>query len=124
MKILGNILAAICLGTAPLYAQTVDALVQTIVKSQKFNEATAFMDADHDRFVRELIALTEIPAPPFKEDRRAKAYLEMLREVGLSDVEQDTEGNVLGIRKGQVTGRYWRFWLTWIQCFLRAQTSR
>jgi tripeptide aminopeptidase len=72
--------------------------------AEAFNEATAFLDADHDRFVRELIALTEIPAPPFKEDRRAKAYLEMLREVGLSDVEQDTEGNVMGVRKGADNG--------------------
>ena len=45
--------------------------------------------------VKELIALNEIPAPPFKEQARAKAYLEMLRQDGLSDVEMDTAGNVM-----------------------------
>ena len=44
--------------------------------------------------------LTEIPAPPFKEERRARAYLEMLQAHGLSDVEMDQEGNVMGVRKG------------------------
>jgi tripeptide aminopeptidase len=104
MKIVGNIIAAICFSAGPVHAQTSDALVQAIIKSPKFDKATAFIDADHDRFVRELIALTEIPAPPFKEERRAKAYLEMLREAGLSDVEQDEEGNVMGIRKGTGSG--------------------
>ena len=50
-----------------------------------------------------IITLTEIPAPPFKEDRRAAAYLEMLRQHGLTSVERDAEGNVMGLRKG--TGR-------------------
>ena len=45
---------------------------------------SAFIQADQDRFVRELVALTEIPAPPFKEQARAKAFLEMLRQHGLS----------------------------------------
>ena len=61
---------------------------------------SAFIQSDHDRFVRELIALTEIPAPPFKEQARAKAFMEMLRQQGLSDVEMDAEGNVMGIRRG------------------------
>jgi tripeptide aminopeptidase len=48
--------------------------------------------------------LTEIPAPPFKEQARGKALLEMLRQQGLSDVEMDAEGNVMGIRKGPGSG--------------------
>ena len=78
-------------------------LVQRIRGSAQFAEASAFIDGDYDRFVNELVALTEIPAPPFKEQARAKAYLEMLRRQGLSDVEIDAEGNVMGVRKG--TGR-------------------
>ena len=35
---------------------------------------------------------------------RAKAYLEMLRQQGLSDVEMDGAGNVMGVRKGSGTG--------------------
>src|SRR5207245_4093572 len=63
-----------------------------------------FIDRDHDRFVREIIQITEIEAPPFKEDKRGKAYLEMLRQNGLASVEMDPEGNVMGVRKGVGAG--------------------
>ena len=78
--------------------------VQRIRASAQFAQASTFIDADYDRFVKELIALNEIPAPPFKEQARAKAYVEMLREAGLSDVEMDAEGNVMGVRKGTAAG--------------------
>ena len=58
------------------------------------------IDRDHDRLVAEIITLTEIPAPPFKEDKRGAAYLEMLRAARAHDVERDDEGNVMGLRKG------------------------
>ena len=74
--------------------------VKSLFESQKFRTATEFLRSDHARFVQELITLTEIPAPPFKEHARAKAYLEMLSVNGLSDVEMDAEGNVMGLRKG------------------------
>ena len=66
------------------YAQTPDDVVQRIRASTQFAQASTFIQADQDRFVRELIALTEIPAPPFKEQARAKAYMEMLRQQGLT----------------------------------------
>lgn len=81
-------------------ASAQEAAVKQMLDSPNFKEATAFIQKDHDRFVKELIELTEIPAPPFKESARAKAYLQKLREVGLSDVEMDAEGNVMGLRKG------------------------
>jgi len=62
------------------------------------------LEADHDRLVREIVALTEIPAPPFKEDVRGAAYLEMLRAHGLTDVTRDGEGNVTGLRRGSGGG--------------------
>ena len=74
---------------------------QQLIASAEFKKAAAFIDGDYDRFVKELIALNEIPAPPFKEEVRAKAYLEMLRKEGLSDVELDREGNALGVRRGR-----------------------
>jgi acetylornithine deacetylase/succinyl-diaminopimelate desuccinylase-like protein len=85
---------------SPAAAQTADSLVNSIITNAKFKEATAFLERDQDRFVRELITLTEIPAPPFKEKARAAAYLEWLRGLGLSEVEMDAEGNVMGIRWG------------------------
>src|SRR5258708_34306075 len=80
--------------------QSSDARVRGIVDGPKFTQAVAFIQSDQDRFVRELIALTEIPSPPFKEQARGKAFLEMLRREGLSDVEMDAEGNVMGSRRG------------------------
>jgi acetylornithine deacetylase/succinyl-diaminopimelate desuccinylase-like protein len=74
------------------------------VEAPAFRQAAAFIRKDYDRFVSELIALTEIAAPPFKEQRRASAYLGMLRESGLSAVEADAEGNVMGVRRGNAAG--------------------
>lgn len=85
-------------------AQTASPDVSRIIESPRFLEAKGFIRTDHDRFVSELIALTEIPAPPFKEERRARAYLAMLQQHGLSDVERDEEGNVMGIRRGRGGG--------------------
>ena len=77
-----------------------DARVRAIVEGAAFKQAGAFIAGDQDRFVRELIQLTEIPAPPFKEQARARAFMDMLRQHGLADVEMDAEGNVMGLRRG------------------------
>ncbi len=81
-------------------AQTPDAAVRVIVDSAAFKQAGAFIAGDQDRFVRELVTLTEIPAPPFKEQARARAFMDLLRQAGLTGVEMDPEGNVLGVRRG------------------------
>ncbi|MFT4047366.1 MAG: M20/M25/M40 family metallo-hydrolase [Solimonas sp.] len=75
-----------------------------LLASGKFKTAAARIDADYDRVVGDIVALTEIEAPPFKEEQRARVYLRMLREQGLSDVEMDEEGNVMGLRKGSGQG--------------------
>lgn len=73
---------------------------QALLKSAKFKKASASLAGDYDRIVKDLITLTEIPAPPFKESERAKVYMEMLKAEGLQDVEMDGVGNVMGLRKG------------------------
>jgi tripeptide aminopeptidase len=88
-------------------AQTPDsasASVQRLIGGAQFKAAAAFIDGDYDRFVDELVTLAEIPAPPFKEQARAKAFLDMLRRAGLADVEMDAEGNAMGVRKGSGGG--------------------
>ena len=99
-----SIAVAAVLSANHVVAQTADAALEGIVRSPGFKNATAFIESDHDRFVRELVLLTEIPAPSFKEQKRAAAYLEMLRGHGLSSVEMDAEGNVMGVRKGTGNG--------------------
>ena len=74
--------------------------VQRLVASAPFKAAVATLDRTHDQTVADTIRLTEIPAPPFKEEARAKAYMEMLKAHGLTDVEMDAEGNVMGLRRG------------------------
>jgi di/tripeptidase len=77
-----------------------DKTVQAIRGSVGFKAALAALDADHDRIIADTITLTEIPAPPFKEQKRAEAYMALLKAHGLSDVEKDAEGNVMGLRRG------------------------
>jgi len=91
-------------GAAEAQAPSPSIDVERLVNHPKFKAAQNFIDRDHDRFVREIIQITEIEAPPFKEDKRGKAYLEMLRQNGLANVEMDPEGNVMGVRKGVGAG--------------------
>src|SRR5262245_26943595 len=81
-----------------------DAAVKRVADHPKVVAAMAAIDRDHDRMVREIVTLTEIPAPPFKETARGNAYLTMLREAGLTNVERDAEGSVMGLRKGTGNG--------------------
>jgi tripeptide aminopeptidase len=77
---------------------------QRVLTNPKFQAAQEFISNDHDRLIREIIQITEIEAPPFKEEARAKAYAEMLRQAGLTHVEIDAEGNAIGVRKGVGNG--------------------
>lgn len=54
--------------------------------------------------VREQFRLTEIPAPPFKEEVRAAYYLTLMQDRGLEDAYIDSEGNAIGIRRGNGDG--------------------
>jgi acetylornithine deacetylase/succinyl-diaminopimelate desuccinylase-like protein len=76
-------------------------LAQRVVSDPKFRAAVASFDQNFDRYVADLIKLTEIPAPPFGEAPRGQAYLAMLKELGLEDVQQDAEGNVMGLWRGK-----------------------
>ena len=78
--------------------------VRAIRSDPAYMAALDHLDRDYDRFVRELVELTEIPAPPFGESARAAVYLEMLREAGLEEVQQDAIGNVMGLRRGAGAG--------------------
>ncbi|MDG2523468.1 M20/M25/M40 family metallo-hydrolase [Caulobacter segnis] len=97
-----SLIAALAL--APGLALAAPTAAEKIVASAPYKSAVAALDADHDRIVSEIITLVEIPAPPFKEAERAKAYMAMLKEAGLTDVEMDEEGNVMGVRKGTAKG--------------------
>jgi len=97
--VLSTSLSAAALAQAEAPSSHADT-VKRIMSSEGYRKAVETFDKEHDRWVSEVIALTEIEAPPFKEETRAKAYMEMFKSHGLSDVEIDPEGNVLGVRKG------------------------
>jgi len=59
------------------------------------------MDEQNERL---LIELTEIEAPPFKEEKRAAHYRGLMREAGF-DADLDEIGNVVARRDGQGGGR-------------------
>jgi acetylornithine deacetylase/succinyl-diaminopimelate desuccinylase-like protein len=50
--------------------------------------------------LEEQARLCEIPAPPFKETERARAYARAFEALGLTNVRIDSVGNVLGERAG------------------------
>lgn len=98
---------ALLSSSASWAAQTVvpiDTAVQSefmAVKSHAAVEAAlAQIKAQDAQYLDELIRLTEIPAPPFKEAARAAYYLEQMKRRGLRDAYIDEEGNAIGIRKG------------------------
>ena len=74
--------------------------VAKVIASPGYKSAVSVLDREHNRIVQDIVTLTEIPAPPFKEKARGAAYMEMLRAAGLTDVEMDAEGNVMGLRRG------------------------
>jgi tripeptide aminopeptidase len=76
------------------------AAVKRIIESAAHKNAVGALQADHTRWIEETIRITEIPAPPFKEQARAEAFRDMLKAHGLADVEIDAEGNAIGLRKG------------------------
>ena len=55
---------------------------------------------DEPQLLEDQIRLCEIPAPPFKEGRRAESFRQALQSLGLTDVRIDRAGNVLGERPG------------------------
>ena len=77
-----------------------DARAQQLVASLPFKAIVAIYARDYERFVHELITLTEIPAPSFGEKARGEAYAKLLQDAGLENVTTDAMGNVLGLYRG------------------------
>ncbi|MBZ9647515.1 M20/M25/M40 family metallo-hydrolase [Sphingobium sp. 3R8] len=86
--------------SAPLHSPADARILATIKARPAVKAALAALESEHDQWVDTIVALTQIPAPPFKEGARAKAYAERFRAAGLADVEIDEVGNVLGLRRG------------------------
>ena len=79
--------------------------ISSLAEDPRIQASFAHIVAMESQLLSELIELTEIPAPPFGEDKRALRFAEMLREAGLSDVAIDEVGNVIGRRAGRTGNR-------------------
>lgn len=75
-----------------------------ISNDSRVKNALADIETREPETVREQFRLTEIPAPPFKEEIRAAYYLSLMQERGLEDAYIDSEGNVIGIHRGNGDG--------------------
>lgn len=74
--------------------------IASLAKKKSVKEAFQTIEQLSPQATENLILLTEIPAPPFKEEKRAAKYAEMLKEYGADSVWIDGEGNAIGLRKG------------------------
>lgn len=62
--------------------------------------AIARVKRQEPQLLEEQVRLCEVPAPPFKEGRRAEAFRQAFQSLGLKNVRIDAVGNVLGERPG------------------------
>ena len=77
-----------------------ESMIRQVMASDTYRTAVATLAAEHDRTVEDIIALTQIAAPSFQEDTRARAFLAMAEAHGLKNLQIDAAGNVTGLRPG------------------------
>lgn len=75
--------------------------IKDLSEQDKVINAFQLIENQREQTLRDHILLTEIEAPPFKEEKRATRFLEMLRTTGVDSVWIDEVGNVLALRKGK-----------------------
>jgi acetylornithine deacetylase/succinyl-diaminopimelate desuccinylase-like protein len=85
-------------------APEVEEAYQAILAAPVVQKALDDIRADDSRTFDEQKTITEIPAPPFKEQVRAEFYVKRLQELGLEEAHIDAEGNAIGMRKGAGSG--------------------
>lgn len=79
--------------------------INKLAKQKVIVKAFEIIDQLEPQSEKDLITLTEIPAPPFMETERGMQYKKMLEEAGADKVWMDEAGNVIAERKGKKGGR-------------------
>ncbi|NIT85528.1 MAG: M20/M25/M40 family metallo-hydrolase, partial [Gemmatimonadetes bacterium] len=102
-------LTAFLLAASSLQAQTIEAQyreeIRALAGEATVADALARIEALDPWTMERHVELTEIPAPPFMEEVRARRFAELLGEVGADSVWIDQEGNAVGLRRGEGGGR-------------------
>jgi tripeptide aminopeptidase len=70
------------------------------MSSPAVSRALRFFETNADAITEEQIRICSIPASPFGEQERAEYLSQKFRELGLTEVEIDEEGNCLGLIRG------------------------
>ena len=76
--------------------------IKKISRNAKVKKAFNYIIDIEGKTIKNHIELTEIEAPPVKEERRAKEFAERLKLAGIENVWIDSIGNVIGFLKGSV----------------------
>lgn len=79
--------------------------IDKITKDKKVQKAFQVVDDLEPTTMKELIELTQIPAPPFGENKRAERFQQMLKEAGVDSIWTDEVGNLIALRKGNGNGK-------------------
>jgi tripeptide aminopeptidase len=74
--------------------------IERLVTNKKVKAAFEHIVNLETKTIERHIALTEIEAPPYKEEKRATVFAEYYRDLGMDSVWIDSEGNVLGLLLG------------------------
>ena len=80
----------------------IDKAVAKLLKDKDIKDAFAYIDELEEETNKDLIELNQIEAPPFLEEKRAKAFKKMFEEAGADEVWIDEVGNVIAVKKGTV----------------------
>lgn len=79
--------------------------IKKLSAKKQIQNAFAVLDEIDPQTTKDLITLTEIEAPPFKESKRAHAFQTMLDKTGIDKSWIDEVGNVIGLKKGTAGNR-------------------
>ena len=75
-----------------------------ILENKKIKQALEYIKEEDPATTQDTLNMCQIPAPSYKEEKKAEYIRERFREIGLRDVRIDAVGNVLGIWPGTGEG--------------------
>jgi tripeptide aminopeptidase len=79
--------------------------IEAIAKDKRVQAAFKIIQDLEPQTMKNLVELTEIPAPPFMEQKRGERFMQMMKAAGADSIWVDEVGNVLALRKGKIKGK-------------------
>lgn len=94
------LLVILAIATPAIAQQEAAQIGARLLQDANLKTALDAVRAAEPQTLEDQIRLCEVEAPPFKEAKRAQLYAQMFKEIGLTNVRIDKEGNVLGEKRG------------------------